>query len=150
MSHLIERLQRLRPYAVSGFAGITLAIWGNRIWLAWTQTDTTLPAKLAYSIPITAFVASSVVVIVLMWRGIDQSSGGFRNLVRAFSAGTVVFWAIRLPMILSHNHAVPFKVVHTVLAIVSVAGAVGAWRALDGEAGSRAASPDAPRTDALV
>jgi hypothetical protein len=144
-----ERLDRLRPYPVAGFAGITLAIWGNRIWLAWTQADTTLPAKLAYSIPITAFVAASVVVIVLLWRGVDRSAAGLRNLVHAFAAGTGVFWAIRLPMILSHPHAVPFKVVHAILAVVSVGAAVAAWRTLDAAPTSSGSDPLA-RADALV
>jgi hypothetical protein len=144
-------LGRLRPYPVSAFAGVTLAIWGNRVWLAWTQPDTDVAAKLALSIPITAFVVASIVVLVLMLRGVDRTLAGFRNLVRAFAAGTALFWAIRAPMIMVRDHGVPFKVVHAVLAVVSVVAAAAAWRSLDRH-DSRApeASSEPTRPNALV
>ena len=125
----MARLERFRPYPVAVFSAVTLVIWGNRIWLSWTQ-DVSLGAKLASSIPITAFVIASVVLLGLLWQGVDRTSAGFTNLVRAFAAGTVLYWAIRLPMILAHHHPIPFKVVHSVLAIGSVTAAVFAWRSL--------------------
>jgi hypothetical protein len=124
------RLDRLRPFPVAVFAGITLFIWGNRIWLAWTQKGVDLPAKLALSIPITAFVIAAVVLLVALIQGRDRTSKEFVGLVRWFAVGTVAFWAIRAPMILVHHHPVPFKVVHAVLAIVSVAAAAVAWRSV--------------------
>jgi len=123
-------MERLRPYPVAVFCGVTLFIWGNRIWLNWTNPDVDLAAKLALSIPITAFVVASAVLLGLMVTGVDRGAAGFRNLVKAFAAGTVVFWAIRLPMILVHHHPIPFKVVHATLAVVSVVAAVFAWRAV--------------------
>ena len=123
-------MERLRPYPVAVFCGVTLFIWGNRIWLNWTNPDVDVAAKLALSVPITAFVVASAVLLGLMVTGVDRASAGFRNLVKAFAAGTVVFWAIRAPMIMLHHHPVPFKVVHAVLAAASVVAAVFAWRAV--------------------
>ena len=93
--------------------------------------DVDLPAKLALSIPITAFVVASFVVLIAMVRGVDRDAAWFRGLVRLFAAGTVVFWAVRLPMILLNDHPAGFLVVHAVLAVASVAAAVAAWRSLD-------------------
>ena len=142
-------MDRLRPYPVAVFSGVTLFIWGNRVWLNWTNKDVGLAAKLALSIPITAFVVASAALLGLMVSGVDRTSGGFRTLVRAFAAGTVVFWAVRAPMILVHAHPVPFKVVHATLALASVVAAVFAWRAV-APAAVAAASVDAPGPDALV
>ena len=48
--------------------------------------------------------------------------------VTALAAYTVAVWAIRTPVILVHDHPAGFKVVHTVLAVVSIALAVAAVR----------------------
>ena len=147
-------MDRLRPYPVAVFAAVTLFIWGNRIWLAWTQRGVGLGAKLALSIPITAFVVMAVVVLTMLVTGVDRDAAGFRFLVRVFAAGTAIFWAVRLPMIEMHRHPVPFKLVHATLAIASVAAAVFAWRALDVVADGSGPDPDTSagrrHTDALV
>ncbi len=121
-------MARLRPYPVSAFCAITLAIWLNRIWLAWTNPEDTVAEKLLWSLPITLFVLASAVLLVAILRGADPGAAWFRRTVVAFALGTIVFWAVRGPMILLHDHPVPFKVVHAVLAIVSWAGAAWALR----------------------
>ena len=63
--------------------------------------------------------------------------------VTALAAYTVVVWAIRTPMILLHDHPAGFKVVHTVLAAVSIALAVSAQRNVQRE--RRAPAPTARR-----
>lgn len=123
-------MERLRPYPVFGFAALTLLIWGNRIWLAWTNDEDTVGEKLVWSTPITLFVLAAVAVLVRYARQVEPSSAGFTRLVQAFAGGTVLYWAIRAPLILLADHEVPFKVVHGVLAVVSVAAAVAAWRAV--------------------
>lgn len=126
----MSRLERFRPYPVSAFASVTLLIWGNRIWLAWTNTEDTVAEKLVWSTPITLFVAAALVILVLQFRGQTDGSG-FARLVKAFAGGTGIYWAIRLPMILAGDWGIPFKVVHTVLAVASVTAAALAWRSLD-------------------
>lgn len=125
-------MERLRPYPVTVFCAVTLLIWGNRVWLNWTAPDVDLAAKLALSIPITAFVAAAVVVLVWLLRGADTDGRSFRLVVRTFAGGTVVFWAVRVPMILANDHPLAFDVVHSVLAVVSVVSAGFAWRAVGG------------------
>ncbi len=124
-------MERMRPYSVTTFSVITLFIWGNRIWLAWTNAEDSVARKIVWSTPITAFVIAALISLVLLFRGGDATRGRFRQLVQVFAGGTVIYWAIRGPMILLADHPAPFKVVHAVLAIVSVVAAVGAWRSQD-------------------
>lgn len=140
-------MERLRPYPVAAFAGLTLVIWGNRIWLAWTNPDDSVGEKLVWSTPITAFVLAAVAVAVLLFRGEDAAEGRFRRLVQVFAVGTGIYWAVRLPIISTGGYGVPFKVVHSVLAIVSVGAAVAAWRSV--RTASEASDP-ADETSVLV
>lgn len=53
---------------------------------------------------------------------------GQANLLRAFSLWTVYVWGFRIFTILGDDErSTGFKVVHSFLALVSVAFAVGAW-----------------------
>ena len=122
-------MSRLRPLPITVFAAVTLLIWGNRVWLNWTAPHVGVAAKVALSVPITCFVVASVVLLVAMLRGVDRRDPRYRGLVGAFAVGTVLFWAVRLPMILAHLHPAAFKAVHTALAVASVVAAAFAWRA---------------------
>jgi hypothetical protein len=51
-----------------------------------------------------------------------------RPFLTLLAAWTVGVWAVRTPYILVHNHPLDFKLVHTVLAVVSVGLAVTAQR----------------------
>ena len=137
-------MERLRPYPVSGFAALTLFIWGNRIWLAWTNPDDTVAEKLVWSTPITLFVLAALAVGLLMLRGVDRRSAAFVRLVQAFAGGTIVYWAIRAPMILLADHPGPFKVVHAVLALVSVVSASLAIRSVHPTAVTAEPAPTPP------
>jgi hypothetical protein len=127
-------MDRLRPYPVAVFCAVTLFIWVNRIWLAWTNGDDSVAAKVLWTIPIGAFVLAATVLLVAMVTGADRSARWFRLLVQAFALGTALFWLIRMPMIALNDHdltaseEVAFKVVHAVLAIVSVSAAWFAFR----------------------
>jgi ABC-type nickel/cobalt efflux system permease component RcnA len=52
---------------------------------------------------------------------------GQANLLRAFSIWTVYVWVTRLWNIWGDDQGIGFKLVHTVLAVVSVAFAVACW-----------------------
>lgn len=60
--------------------------------------------------------------------------------VTALAAWTVVVWAVRTPVILVHQHPVGFKIVHTVLAAVSIALAISAQRHVQRERQAPAAA----------
>jgi hypothetical protein len=115
---------------VAALCAVTLLIWGNRIWLAWTDPDDSVARKLLWSVPITLFVVAAVVLAVAMVAGVDRRSRAFVGGVVAFAGGTVAFWAVRAPMITLADHGAAFKVVHAVLAVASVAAAVAAWRSV--------------------
>jgi hypothetical protein len=144
-------VERLRPLPVAAFCGLTLLIWTNRIWLAWTNDEDTVAEKLVWSLPITLFVVAALVIGVAMLRGTDRDQRWFVVAVRAFAAGTVAYWAIRLPFIWANDHGlsddeeIGFKVVHTVLAVVSVVPAALAWRSVDG--GAPRPGGHVPRSD---
>ena len=53
--------------------------------------------------------------------------------ITALAAYTVVVWVIRTPIILVRDYSVGFKVVHTVLAAVSIALAIVAYRGVQRE-----------------
>ncbi len=44
-----------------------------------------------------------------------------RRVAPVLAGATVAVWAVRLPLVLAHDHPAGFKVVHTVLAAVSLA-----------------------------
>lgn len=136
----MNRLEHLRPYPVSTFAGVTLLIWGNRVWLAWTDPKLHVADKLVYSVPITAFVVAAGGTLGMQLAGLGRSRG-LRTLVTAFALGTVVYWAVRLPIIVSHHHPVGFKVVHSVLGVGSAGLAIRAWRAVGQPGADRAVAP---------
>ena len=130
----VDAMARLRPYPVTVFCAVTLLIWVNRIWLTWTNGTDSVGAKVLWSIPIGAFVAAAAVLVVAMLSGVDRDAPWFRLTVQLFAAGTVVYWAIRMPMIAFNDHGltpseeIAFKIVHSVLAIASVSSAYFAWR----------------------
>lgn len=103
----------------AALAGWTVFVWGTRVRNIARDGGSTV--SLLTSL---ALVALAVVVAVSLVRG-----GRPRAAVPALAAATIVAWALRTPGILVADHAVGFKVVHTVLALVSVALAVAALRA---------------------
>ncbi|HWJ97080.1 MAG TPA: hypothetical protein VNQ33_02905 [Acidimicrobiales bacterium] len=145
-------MDRLRPYPVAVFCAVTLFIWVNRIWLAWTNGDDSVGAKVLWTIPIGAFVLSAVVLAAAMLSGADRGARWFRLLVQAFALGTAGYWMIRVPMITFNQHPdltaseeAAFKTVHAVLAVVSVGAAWFAFRwARTAPAGSTSGPPVGP------
>lgn len=106
---------------------VTLFIWGNRVWLAWTNPDDTLSQKLVWSAPITVFVVAAATASVMVLT--DQvRTRAFVATVSVLAAGTIIYWGVRTPMIVLADHPVGFKVVHAVLAVVSVAASLVAGR----------------------
>lgn len=110
-------MSRLRPYPVAALAAWTLFTWLGRLDLA----D-------GLELPIVVFVTLGVVLAVVVLTG-RATSGGGRLVVRAASLWTIGYWLVRTPMILAHDHPAGFKVVHFVLAAISVGLALAAHAA---------------------
>jgi len=136
-------LDRFRPRAVTAFAVLTLVIWTTRIPLAWTNDEDTVAEKVLWSTPITLFWLAAAALLVLQVRGAGASARSTR-LVRVFAVGTVVYWTIRIVLIVAGDRSVGFKVVHAVLAVASSAAAVLAWRAVT-RAGTPSTGSPRPR-----
>lgn len=68
-------------------------------------------------------------------------------VLRAAAIWTIWVWGTRIWNIWRDDHAVGFKAVHTVLAVVSVAFAVAIWRIASRAAEARRGSGRRPRPD---
>jgi NADH:ubiquinone oxidoreductase subunit K len=69
-------------------------------------------------------VGASLVVPVVMTLLAVAALVDRRRALWLLVGATIALWAVRLPFVLLHHHSVPFKVVHAVLAIVSIALAI--------------------------
>jgi hypothetical protein len=87
----------MRRWPLYAFAGWTILVWIGRIGLGGD--------------PLLAGPFVLLAGIALWRRG---------RWVYALAVWTAVVWLIRTPVILGHDHPVAFKVVHSVLAVVSV------------------------------
>jgi hypothetical protein len=92
----------------------TLLIWTTRIRNVvagdWSAADLVLPVGLTV-----------LAVLALVRR---------RPGLQVLAAATAAVWVVRLPLVLVHDHPAAFKVVHAVLAVVSLALAALTWRAV--------------------
>ena len=98
-------MRRARSWPIYAFSAWTVFVWIGRIGLGGSPL---------LAIPFVVLAALAA------WRA--------RPWVTVLAAYTVAVWAIRTPFILVHDHPVAFKVVHTVLATVSISLAVLAQR----------------------
>lgn len=111
----------------------TFLVWTTRIRNIWTDDDLTTGAQLWRTALAGVFTVFAIGTVVLWRRGHDAAAW-----VRAFAVWTVGVWAIRAIQIGLADHGAAFKVVHTVLAVVSTCLALWA---------DREANASAPRSE---
>jgi hypothetical protein len=92
----------------------TLFVWATRLRIIFDQDQ----PKSTVILPV---VLSALAVVAL----VDRRRG-----LLALAGVTTAVWLVRLPLVLIHDHSVGFKVVHAVLAMVSLGLAYVAVRAL--------------------
>ena len=109
---------RRNAFVPAALAGWTVFVWGTRIRNIVRDGGGTLSILVALGL-----VALAVIVAISLVR-----AGTPRWAVPALAAATLAAWAVRAPMILLGDQGAAFKVVHTVLALVSIALAAAAWR----------------------
>lgn len=102
----------------AALAAWTAFVWGTRVRNIVRDGGGTLSLLVALGL-----VALAVIVAIALVRG-----GTPRWAVPALATATVAAWVVRAPVILLGDHGVGFKVVHTGLALVSIALAVAALR----------------------
>lgn len=110
-------------------------MWSTRFNLIWSDADLGTGGKLTRSALAASFTVLAIVVAARLWQ--QRRPGGSTTATRtlaatraigALAAWTTVVWLVRGTGIVVGDHSVGFILVHTVLAIVSIALAALAWR----------------------
>jgi hypothetical protein len=92
----------------------TLFVWATRIRIILGQHGN----KTAVIVPV-------VLTVLAVAALVDR-----RRWSPALLVATVGVWAVRLPLVLVHDHSTAFKLVHATLAVVSLGLSWVTWRAL--------------------
>jgi hypothetical protein len=138
-----------RRWPVIAFLAWTAYVWVTRIVNAWTASDeSTLAKSISTVIAAGLVVAAGWGTAVLVRSRARRLTEGEVQFFTLFAGATVVVWALRIPQILLDGaRDVPFKAVHVVLGVISVALAALTYRAVRGEGavatGDIAVSPGA-------
>ena len=134
-----DRLGTVAPMARSSrrpgtWPLLALVVWSAYVWSTRIRNaagDATLSSGgKAFSIALsTTFIGFAVAGVVVLVRAWSRSLTSTESLVlKAFAGWTVLVWLVRVPMIVADGHSVPFKVVHAVLGLISIALAALVWR----------------------
>ena len=115
---------RRRPFALALVAW-TFFVWTTRIANIWRDEALDTGEKVGRTGLALSFTLLAIAVVVTLWRRLPQAS---LLAVGALAAWSVAVWVVRDVRILFADHEIGFKVVHTVLAVVSIALAALAWR----------------------
>lgn len=113
---------------LSAFVLWTGFVWGTRISNTLRSEESTASKTFStvLSVLLLALAIAVVVTMVRSWTA-TIGAGGAKVLMSA-AALTGVVWLVRVPQILLADHTVAFKVVHTVLGVVSVVLAALVWQ----------------------
>lgn len=103
----------------------TLVIWSQRISNIWQDQDLDTSGQLSRTALAASFVGLALVVAVAGWRGSRET---LVRTVGVLGMWTTVVWLVRATDILFGDHGAAFKLVHTLLAVVSMALALAAYR----------------------
>jgi hypothetical protein len=115
---------RHRPFALA-LVGWSFFVWTTRIANIWRDEALDGGDKLGRTGLALSFTLLAVAVVVALWRRAERAS---LVAVGALVGWSVMVWVVRDGRILFADHEVAFKVVHTVLAVVSIVLAALAWR----------------------
>ena len=116
-------------------AAWTAYVWITRIANAWGDPAMSTAGKWVTTVASAALVALAAAAL---WSVFTARAV---RLVQAFLLVTVAVWVIRVPQILLDDHDIPFKVVHAVLGVISVALAAVVWRTVRSEPSWASLSP---------
>ncbi len=110
----------------------TAVVWVGRIRNVVGDDELTAGARTWRLIVAIAFLVLAALVATLPLGLWDRRPLGSNRLVAVFCLWTIVFWTVRGGGLLFEDHDAGFKVVHTVLALVSI-GLAGALYRVDRE-----------------
>lgn len=115
---------RRRPFALALVAW-TFFVWTTRIANIWRDSALDGGEKLGRTGLALSFTVLAIAVLGALWRRHERATS---LAVAGLAAWSVAVWVVRDGRILFADHDLAFKVVHTVLAVVSIVLAVLAWR----------------------
>jgi hypothetical protein len=115
---------RRRPFALTLVAW-TFFVWTTRIGNIWRDADLDTGEKVGRTGLALSFTLLALAVVGALWRGSARTR---LVAVGALAAWSTAVWIVRDARILVADHEVGFKVVHTVLAVVSIVLSVIACR----------------------
>jgi hypothetical protein len=115
---------RRRPFALALVAW-TFFVWTTRIGNIWRDADLDTAEKVGRTGLALSFTLLALAVVGALWRGSARTR---LVAVGALAAWSTAVWIVRDARILVADHEVGFKVVHTLLAVVSIVLSVLAWR----------------------
>jgi len=115
------------------FVAWTAFVWISRISNTLRSTTESTGGKVfsnVLSILMLALATAVIAALVRSWSK-PMSSTSLISL-RVAAIATVVVWLVRVPQIVFFDddptHGAPFKIVHAVLGLISIALAAGIWR----------------------
>jgi hypothetical protein len=111
--------------AAFALAGWTLFVWTTRIGNIWRDDAASTTSKVGSAALALSFTVLAVAVVVAGWR---RAWAVLRPAVLALAGWTAAVWVVRSLTILAGDRSAGFKVVHGVLAVVSIALAAWATR----------------------
>jgi hypothetical protein len=114
-----------RHRAAAALIAWTFLVWTTRIANIWRDADLGTGERWGRTLLALSFTVLAIAAGVALWRRLLQATV---VAVGALAAWTIAVWVVRGFGILVGDHDLGFKAVHTILAVVSVALAVLAWR----------------------
>jgi hypothetical protein len=105
----------------------TVLVWTTRFGTIWSDGDLDTAGKLGRTALALTFTLLAAGVAVALWRRADAALGW---LVVALAGWTTAVWIVRSVGIAAGDHDTGFKVVHLILAVVSIGLSAWAVRSL--------------------
>jgi hypothetical protein len=127
-----------RHRAAAALVAWTFLVWTTRIANIWRDADLDTGERWGRTLLAVSFTVLAIVAAVALWRRVGQATV---VAVGTLAAWTIAVWVVRGIGILAADHDLGFRVVHSVLAVVSIALAVLAWRETRRETRRKAARP---------
>ena len=114
------------------FVGWTAFVWISRISNTLRSTTESTGGKVFSTVLSILMLSLAAVVVMALVRGWSTAMPAASVTgLRVAAITTAVVWAVRVPQIVflddDPTHGAPFKIVHSVLGLISVALAAGLW-----------------------
>jgi hypothetical protein len=117
---------RFRHWSVLAFGAWNAVIWLARIRNIVADESLGTGGRALWLVPAVVFGFGGLLAVAAWWRG----GVALARPLTAVVAAVVLYWPVRTVLILLDGRSMAFRLVHVVLAAVSVSLAVAVWRRL--------------------